>query len=215
MPRFPDRRAILVPLVVALQAALVPWLAGTERVPAPPNFGKLPAAMGEFHLIQESPIEAEVAAQLGADRTLNRMYLGGAPPAAVNAFVAWFRTQRGGASQPHSPKVCLPGAGWTPESTTEIPLETAAGTIRVNRYVVAKGGERAVVLYWYQTPRRVIAGEWAAKFWLAADALRDKRTDTAMIRILTWGDGKTHGQADLAARSFAREFYPLLRAAGM
>ena len=28
--------------------------------------------------------------------------------------------------------------------------------------------------------RRVVAGEWAAKFWLVADAIRDKRTDTSL-----------------------------------
>ena len=130
----------------------------------------------------------------------------------ASLFVAWFQTQRGGARQPHSPKVCLPASGWTPEITDEVTVDTAAGAITVNRYVVAKGTQRAVVLYWYQTPRRAIASEWAAKAWLVADALRDKRTDTALVRVIAWsaGGGKDEA-ATTVATGFARELYPRLR----
>ena len=82
----------------------------------------------------------------------------------------------------------------------------------MNRYVVDKNTQSAVVLYWYQTPRRVVADEWAAKFWLAADALRDKRTDTALVRVTTWpatrGDDAA---ATSTAAEFARALYPALR----
>jgi EpsI family protein len=69
----------------------------------------------------------------------------------------------------------------------------------------------AVVTYWYQTPRRVVAGEWPAKFWLAADALRDRRTDTALVRIFVWtGKGGDTEATDAAVR-FTKSLYPLLR----
>ena len=71
--------------------------------------------------------------------------------------------------------------------------------------------QRAVVLYWYQTPRRVIAGEWAAKLWLVADALRDKRTDTALVRVIAWSAGGSDEAATGVASSFASELYPRLR----
>jgi EpsI family protein len=92
----------------------------------------------------------------------------------------------------------------------EVTVDTRAGAIRINRYVVDKGTQHAVVLYWYQTPRRVIAGEWAAKFWLAADALRDKRTDTALVRVTTWASGGDQA-ATAVATGFARDLYPALR----
>ena len=119
--------------------------------------------------------------------------------------------QGGRASQPHSPKVCLPGAGWTPEAISDVTIDTTAGAITVNRYVVSKGQQRAIVLYWYQTPRRVVAGEWSAKFWLVADALRDQRTDTSMVRVLTWVQGNADSQATTDVLGFAREVYPVLR----
>jgi hypothetical protein len=61
------------------------------------------------------------------------------------------------------------------------------------------------------TPRRVIAGEWAAKFWLAADAWRDKRTDTALVRVITWPAGGGDQAATAVATAFARNLYPTLR----
>ncbi len=68
-----------------------------------------------------------------------------------------------------------------------------------------------MVLYWYQTPRRAIAGEWAAKLWLVADALRDRRTDTALVRVVAWPGEGGDAAATAVAMGFARDLYPLLR----
>jgi EpsI family protein len=129
----------------------------------------------------------------------------------ANIFVAWFQSQRAGTSQPHSPQVCLPAAGWVPESTGTIDIATSAGTITVNRYVIASGQQREVVLYWYQTPRRVVAGEWAAKFWLMSDALRDRRTDTSLVRVTTWVRDSDVAAATRTATELSQRLYPLLR----
>jgi EpsI family protein len=116
--------------------------------------------------------------------------------------------------QPHSPQVCLPGSGWIPQVTDDVALNTSLGTIRVNRYIVINGAARAVVLYWYQTPRRVIESEWTAKFWIVPDALRDHRTDTSLVRIVTWATepGEKGNQlATAAAQAFGEQLYPQLR----
>ena len=41
-----------------------------------------------------------------------------------------------------------------------------------------------MVMYWYQSRDRVVAQEYAAKFWVVADAIRYNRTDTALVRII-------------------------------
>ena len=93
----------------------------------------------------------------------------------------------------------------------EVTVDTAAGAIKVNRYLADKNSQRTVILYWYQTPRRVIAGELAAKFWLAADALRDQRTDTALVRVTAWPVSGGDEAATAVATRFARNLYPMLR----
>jgi EpsI family protein len=207
----PEWLRALVPLFLAAQILVVHAAASGERPPAAPALAGFPAAFGPWKVFRGDPIDAATAKELGADRLVSQTYLETPTGSAASLLVAWFQTQREGARQPHSPKVCLPGGGWTPRVVDELTLDTAAGAITVNRYVVDKDAQRAVILYWYQTPRRVIAGEWAAKFWLAADAWRDKRTDTALVRVITWPAGGGDQAATAVATGFARDLYPTLR----
>ena len=207
----PDARLFLVPVVLLLQSVAVHWAASMERLPAPPALTRFPMQIGEWKMIGEDPITPEVASVLHADQLLSRNYLEPATNASAGLFVAWFQSQRGGASQPHSPKVCLPGSGWTPQVTGEVQVDTSAGAIEVNRYIVVNGKHRAIVLYWYQTPRRAIAGEWAAKFWLVADAVRDRRTDVALVRITVWSNEGQDEPATASGIKFVGKTYPLLR----
>lgn len=210
----PEWAKTLIPVFLAGQALLVYRTAGIERPPAPPPLSQFPTAFSGWSELHEDPIDADIVNTLAADRLLSRTYANRAGE-PVGFLVAWFQSQRAGASQPHSPQVCLPAAGWVPVSTGQLTLATATGPITVNRYVVASRGQRAVVLYWYQTARRAIAGEWASKFWLVAGALRDRRTDTALVRIVVEeapADQRGSGQrATRIAADFARAVYPLLR----
>ena len=201
---------ILVPAFLALQTGFVYWASGGERPPALPELTTLPKTIDSWQMAQEIPIEPEVAAQLRADRLLNRNYVKqGSESWMANFFVAWFRSQRGGAT-PHSPQVCLPGSGWIPVVSDKVKIDSSAGNIVVNRYITVHGQERAVVLYWYQTSHRAIASEWEAKFWILPDAVIDRRTDTSLVRITLWPMGRGDEAATTAANEFTSKVYPIL-----
>ena len=121
---------------------------------------------------------------LKADDTLNRVYVSPDAKTTASLMIAFFRTQRYGQS-PHSPKNCLPGSGWQPIEDQKLAIDIPGrdAPIVINKYVISHGDEQAVVLYWYQSHNRVIAGEFAAKFWLVADAIRYSRSDTALVRV--------------------------------
>jgi EpsI family protein len=205
-----ERWPILVPVFLVAQAVLVHWAASAERPPQSAELVRLPVQVGKWKMVREEPLDTEVVGALRADDLLSRTYASEAGAPAAGLFIAWFRTQRAGATQPHSPQVCLPGAGWIPQSTGELTLATAAGGITVNRYVAENRGERAIILYWYQTPYRVIAGEWAAKFWLLNDAIRYRRTDTSLVRVVVRPAPGGDAAATDAASDFARSLYPVL-----
>jgi EpsI family protein len=77
----------------------------------------------------------------------------------------------------------------------------------VNEYVVEQGKSRDLVLYWYQTRRRIIASEYWAKYWLVVDGLRNRSTDGTMVRIWTTAaDGEESARA--RATEFASHIYP-------
>ena len=200
-----------MPVVLAAQMVVIHFAIAAESAPPPPASANFPAAFGSWKVFRQDPIDSETARELKADLLVSQSYLKAPTPSFASLLVAWYQSQRDGTRQPHSPKVCLPGAGWTPRIADEVTLETAAGDITVNRYVVDQGLQRAVVLYWYQSSRRVVAGEWAAKFWVVADSLRLKRTDTALVRVVTWSTNETDQAATLSAAGFARNLYPALR----
>jgi EpsI family protein len=206
-----ERTLILAPLLLVAQFALAHWAAGGERLPAPPDFSHFPAEFGGWQQLQEDLITPNIVVELGFDRALSRTYVNRQAGLRASLLVLWYQSQRAGHSQPHSPRMCLPGTGWMPEATGEVTIDTPDGAITVNRYIVAKGKERAAVLFWYQRPRRVVSGEWAAKFWLVADAIRDKRTDTSLVRIILWETAGGDDAATAAAIGLARSFYPVLR----
>ncbi len=58
------------------------------------------------------------------------------------------------------------------------------GAITVNRYVLQKRKQRALVLYWYQGRGRVEANEYAVKWQLRVDTALRRRSDEALVRII-------------------------------
>ena len=85
-----------------------------------------------------------------------------------------------------------------------------AAPISVNRYVVAFGDARDMVLYWYQSRDRVVANEYKAKFWVMADAIRLNRTDTALVRVIVPVVNRDEAKAQATATDFVKSFYSTL-----
>jgi EpsI family protein len=203
--------ALVLALVLAVQAGAYYAVAAREEItPAMAPLSEFPRALGGWTMEREYPIEPEVQAVLKADDSVNRLYVNGQRAAGGSLFVAFFKTQRYGQA-PHSPKNCLPGSGWQPSEDGKLPIDVPGRgqPIVVNKYVVERGEHRSLVLYWYQSHGRAIAGEVAAKIWLVADAIRYRRSDTALVRVIVPIAGDT-GAAEAAAVDLARAMYPAL-----
>jgi EpsI family protein len=212
MPEFLNScPARLVTLLLLAQSALLYSSIRPEAVPPGRPLADVPQTLGPWQLEQEGVIDQETQEVLKADDLLNRFYVQPSTRSGANLFVAAFRSQRNGKA-PHSPKNCLPGSGWTPLVSDEYSLEVgAAAPITVNRYVIAHGDSRSLVLYWYQSRDRVVASEYKAKFWVIVDALRLNRTDTALVRVVVPIAGGDQDQATQVAADFVKSFYGTLR----
>jgi EpsI family protein len=129
----------------------------------------------------------------------------------ADIFVAYFPSQRAGDTI-HSPKNCLPGAGWTPVESSQIDLTLPGhAPFLVNRYVIAKGGERQLVLYWYLAHNRTVASEYWAKVYLVTDSIRMNRSDGSLVRMTTHMlPGESVDAAMNRLTPFAGEVVPLL-----
>ena len=134
---------------------------------------------------QEINIEPEVRRVLGAGEFLLRLYRRPEKRETMDFFIAYFPSQRTGDTI-HSPQNCLPGAGWVPVESARIRVpRPGRADMHINRYIIAKGLERQIVLYWYESHGRSVASEYWAKFYLVADAIRLNRTDGALVRVIT------------------------------
>jgi EpsI family protein len=195
-------------IALAAQAVLFYSASHGESTPLAMPLSAFPSTFGNWAMIHEGVVEKETLEVLRADDTLTREYA--SPEGGVNLFIAYFKTQRTGQS-PHSPKNCLPGSGWQPSANDRVDLATAGDTIHINRYVVSKGEDEDVVLYWYQSQGRVIADEFAAKFYLIKDSIRKHRSDTSLVRVVTPVVGQQRERAEQIAADFAKAAYPVIR----
>lgn len=170
-------------VVLALQAAMFYMLPKPPNRPLRQPLIALPATLGDWSVVRESPITPEVAGILKADDTLNRDYAD-ARGTSANLFIAYFGSQERGRT-PHSPQHCMPGAGWEPQILTQVPLPVAsmATPVSINRFILARGADQVVVHYWYESNKRVIASEYLAKIYLVLDSIRYRRSDTSLVRV--------------------------------
>jgi len=170
-----------------------------ENTPTVSPLEGFPTNVAGWQMYKDVKIEQETLDVLKADDTLNRVYINPAHDASTFLFIAFFKTQRYGQS-PHSPKNCLPGNGYEPieSGMMTVAIPGRSEPVQVNRYLTARGDERSVTLYWYQSHDRIIAGEFAARFWLIADSIRFHRSDTSLVKIVVPVRG---GDADAATRT--------------
>jgi len=158
------------------------FLSHGESTPPARPMTDFPKDVGSFKTVAEIPFDKETLKVLGVTDYLNRVYFSPSE-GELGLFVGYLRTQRTGAAI-HSPKNCLPGAGWQPvvSETYQLPLDDGR-KVPINLYVIRKDLDQEIVLYWYQSHGRVVASEYWGKLYMVYDAMRLNRTDAALVRI--------------------------------
>ncbi len=174
-------------IVLALLVATIVFLrsrSGAEVLPPRKELASFPIEIAGWKA-RQILITDDIRKVLGDGDFMQRVYYRSPSDPVIDLFIAYFPTQRSG-STIHSPKNCLPGSGWVPvESAGTTLLRSDGRTLHVNRYVIQKGLNRQLVIYWYQSHDRVVASEYWAKVYMVADAIRLNRTDGALVRFIT------------------------------
>jgi len=191
-----------------------------DRVPPSQPLNEFPVTIGTRSSI-DIPMAQETLDVLGKGDFLNRVYTpaseasatGQSDRSSVGLFIAYFPTQRTGQAI-HSPQNCLPGAGWTFQSSGITVLTDATGkTYRVGEYLIVNGTTSQEVLYWYQMQGRSIANDYKAKLYTLVDSIRYARTDAALVRITSVvGPGEDRLEARKRVIDFAEQITPMLSA---
>jgi EpsI family protein len=178
-----DFRFLVVVLLLLATGLLLQARSRREVIAPRQSLADFPRSLGTWTSTDMS-LDAETLAVLGPGDFLLREYQ--APSdVPVDLFIAYFASQRTGDTI-HSPKHCLPGAGWQATESSNVILSfPGRPPFPVNRYLIARGEDRQLVLYWYLAHDRMVASEYWAKFYLIADAIRLNRSDGSLIRLST------------------------------
>lgn len=204
-------RTLIVSACLLATAIGVSAASRTEKVPLRAPLSELPFALDGWAGTPNQPLDPKVLAILRPDDYTMRTYVRGSEIAGL--YIGFHGSQRQGDTI-HSPLNCLPGAGWIPTSqghTTITVGDAVHGrAIEVNRVVIQKGLDRALVLYWYQSHGRVTASEYWGKFYTVVDSIRLARTDAALVRVMIPMAEVDNGNADRMGVSFIRALFPLL-----
>ena len=203
-------------LCVLLAAAGI-FLSNARKPEAPlerTSLSQFPMNIGTWRAVVDPPMEKEILAVLGVDDYLSRVYY---KPnvAGAGLYLGYYGSQRQGDTI-HSPQNCLPGAGWEPVSEGRLQLSNVDGAgrdITINRYVIQKGLDQNVVLYWYHGRGRVIANEYWSRAMLIRDALVTNRTNGSLVRVIVPVLRKDQGNqapAEALAQEFVRAIFPSL-----
>ncbi len=205
--RFGIAAVLMLTAAVILQAH-----SRAEYFPPRASLANLPAQIDGWSGT-DNPLDAETRKILGPGEFLVRDYQKSAPGEDpwINLYIAYFPSQKAGDTI-HSPNHCLPGAGWVPISREIVKLPGADGTaFPANRYVVVKGEDRMLVLYWFQAHGRALASEYSAKYYLVSDSIKMNRSDGGLVRLMTpMGEHETADAAEARLMTLGSRFIPML-----
>jgi exosortase D (VPLPA-CTERM-specific) len=209
----PRYRSVTWPLVIALtlNGVLVQWFVHRgEAEVTRHTLTELPTQLGEWKQRGgEIKFEAQVESVLRTTDYTMREYMSDKGRMA-NLYVGYYASQRTGATY-HSPQNCLPGAGWVMEDPQYIDIISPKGrAFKAHRYVIESGIFKEVMLYWYQGRGRIEASEYQDKVNTVFDSVFRRRSDGAMVRVMT-SVGNDEDAAEKAASDLAGRLVDELR----
>ena len=151
-------------------------------------------------------IDPEMVAATKSSAHLNAEYT---QPGAgtVGLWMAYYETQKKAGAFVHSPKGCFIASGWEIQETQ---ITDIAPQKPVNWMIAHYGGEKLLVYYWFLQRGRWLASETENKLYMAYDGLLRRRTDGALVRLITPIRGDLLA-AHQRLTSFAQELAPVLR----
>jgi EpsI family protein len=202
--RSPELRKWAPVAVLGLGAIAMLLVARQQTIPLPQPLSGLPTEMVSFRG-KDLPISEAEQAIAGMSSFVFRLFEDG-KGAAFSIYVGYYESQTQGKTI-HSPKNCLPGAGWEPieAGTTSVPVGGRA--VQVNRYLLGKESSTVLVYYWYQGRGRVAANEYLVKWNLLRDKALSGRSEESLVRIVVPFRGAA-SVADSLATRIAAELIP-------
>ena len=210
---------VVAALFIALNFYVYNGLGAGAEIPQRQTFSEFPMEVGDWQCQERGEMDAEVLGALGATDYLICNYRRAETGDLVNVYVGYHATQvreeGGGADENsiHPPEHCLPGAGWDVIDSQVVPLDVAGIDGKpgeAKRFVIARGKDRQLVYFWYQSRGRVIARSHQVILYRFWDRATLNRTDGALVRLTIPLMQRDPESAERTFRDFADTIGPML-----
>jgi EpsI family protein len=203
------KRTLIACALMLLTMVSVRYLTHARDVEPTKPFSSFPKKIGEW-IGKEERFDQRIVDVLGVDDSILFDYR--RPDGRqVQLYVGYYHSQREGALI-HSPKNCMPGAGWNIVHTSLEKLSLTSYNpdhIQVIKLILQKGSQRQVVLYWFQSRGRFIHSEYWQKIYLVIDSITRSRTDGSFVRLIS-SVTKDEQTTLETLKSFAKQVIPIL-----
>lgn len=201
------KRTAIVVLILIATAGVTAMASKSERVLPNRPFNEFPLEVDQWKG-RKGSLDPEVYNILGVEDYIFADYQN-ASGEIINLYVGFYQSQKEG-DIIHSPRNCMPGAGWNIIETSIEPVKGFHGrSMNVIRLLLEKGGEKQVVLYWFQSRGRIISSEYMQKIWLVVDSITKQRTDGSFVRLISPVNGEEENTLE-RLKGFAAKIYPIL-----
>jgi len=207
-------------IVLALNAYVYWYFGSVEVIPPRTEFTVFPDEVEGWECTRRETLDEQTLNNLQVTDYLSCSFVQTDMPAAAHLYIGYHERQTrdresGKATAIHPPEHCLPGSGWDVTNSDIVPIKLdseGAGPTEgeAKRFIIAKGNQRALVYFWYQSRGRVIARSHEKIFWMFLDRARYGRTDGSLVRFtvpIQFGDEQA---AEETFMDFANAVTPLL-----
>jgi EpsI family protein len=200
-----------VVIILLLGAALNHYFSSPDISLPRKSLAEFPKSLGDWTAFSDQQLDKQSMEILQVDDYFMRNYRN-SKGEVIGLYIGYFKSQGEGKGI-HSPRQCLPGAGWVPVNTAVYQMAVSGRnpeTVPVNKFVMGKGLDRQLYLFWYHGRGRIYASEYWNKIYLIWDGLTKKRTDGALVRVNSPVIGNTE-DALKTQSDFIQLFLPLLK----
>ncbi len=198
-------------ILLAATLALSQGIELRKKVPALKSFSLFPLQIGEWSGARRR-LDSELLKEMNiSDYTL--INYEDPQHNSINFYVAYYDSQQKGTSV-HTPDTCLPGSGWTfrESGTRQVPIPAKGNmSIPVKRALIERSGSKDMAYYWFPQRGRIATSIYELKLFTFWDALTRKRTDGALVRLITpVYPSESPEQSERRLEEFAALVVPLL-----
>lgn len=133
---------------------------------------------------------------------------------SVYFYVVYNESQSKGSQHAHTPTTCFRGSGWIVKDAGPTTISTPGyygDAMKVNRAFIQKGDSTQLIYYWFPQRGRILTNVYQLKIFTFWDALTRKRTDGAVVRLITpVYKSEALQEAETRLQAFTRAIVPVL-----